>query len=104
MNATDTRVRNQNIMQLRGILPRVASLIPKDVKKLMTDKDYADFKRISYFVYNLLDEVKKKNFVCKSCLEDERAVKTKNKKAIQCDKCRAWDVQLYIYKEPKSNM
>jgi hypothetical protein len=49
----------------------------------------------------LLDENKRKLYVCKNCITDKTKIQTRNKKAIYCDDCGDYGVALYLAHEIK---
>ena len=97
-----TQVRNKNILQLRGMLPRVASLIPDDVKRYMTREELVNFSKTADSILKILNMVKVVRFVCADCAEESETRITKNKKATACDVCGDYMREnLYIAKRDK---
>ena len=88
--------RNWNICQLSGIIPRLVSIIPADIKfskakkvrlqKLLTELEAS--------IYN----AKVKKYTCSSCTSVEELTLTTNKKAYKCDICNNWASKLYLIK------
>jgi len=92
--------RNWKIMQLRGVLPRLTSIIPDDIKARFTDMELLKFQTTADRIIHVLNQVKVIRFVCAGCKNKATTKLTKNKKAITCDICGDWRVEeLYIYKE-----
>jgi len=80
---TPAKQRNWNIMQLRGMAPRMVSLIPDDIKY----KHKAVLKKVLESLVKDLDKVKVKKFTCAQCTDTTLLHLSKNKRAYCCDLC-----------------
>ncbi len=100
MTKQEAQNRNWKIMQLIGMLPRVASIIPKDIKH--EDEDLVEeLDRICKYFLNKIHASKIKKFTCEKC-NPVHGIKTENKKAYSCDYCGNWYDDLYTVSNKES--
>lgn len=113
--AIEIKEKNFRIFQLRGILQRlkIKTDVPKgfvllqdeDILKNISSDERIIFNSIIERIFNNINNIKIKRFVCISCAKNEnikiRKKATKDKKAIQCDFCKSWkNDELLLYKIP----
>ena len=95
--------RNSNIRQLRGMLPRLLSLVPADILSQLDQDRINIIKQLFVDIQNKLDEAKQNKFTCSNCNDTTNQKPTRNKQAWKCDFCKQskWNTpneQLFIYK------
>jgi len=98
MNKEYILKRNNDIRQLRGMLPRLIDLIPNDVIEKLDKEDIKQLNLILNKITNELNVVKKKRFTCENC-NPIHGKRTTNKRALMCDYCRCWYCDLYLVKK-----
>ena len=97
MTKEQAQVRNWDIAQLRGILSRVAKLLPDDIVGEDTDKQ-DELNNLAMYFYKKIEDAKVKRFTCEKCNPIHGKL-TKNKKVWRCDYCKAYCVPLYNVKK-----
>ena len=102
MTQRKAQERNNNIRQLRGILPRVYSIIPDDVKTHMSKKELDQFEKTAENILEVLDKVKIKHYTCESCSDVSKLRPARSKKFLYCDYCGSFESKLYVVKRSKS--
>jgi len=89
----EAQQRNWNISQIRGVAPRLASIIPDDLQFEYTE----DLRHILELLMERLNEVKVKKYTCSRCTDTTTLTETRNRQAVVCDVCNNWGVgKLYL--------
>lgn len=100
MTQEEAQIRNWKISQLIGILPRLNSLIPEDIKEQMQPRDMKQFVSFADRLLECINDSKVKRFTCEKC-NPIHGKETKNKRAYHCDFCGNWEDKLYTVKSKK---
>ena len=91
MTKSEAQTRNWKIMQLTGILPRLSTLIPDDIRSKMQPRDLKQFESFAERLMMCMKDSKVKKFTCAKCNPiKSTANPTTNKKAYRCDFCYGW--------------
>ena len=103
MTKEEAQARNYKIMQLRGILPRLGRLIPKDISETIPAHELVTFFVTAGKIMNSIRKAKKKVYVCAHCNFPKSEKPTKAKHAITCDYCGIWGEELYLVRKEKDD-